>query len=369
MKLWGRERDSLVREGLATKIEVGVLGATGAVGQQLIALLENHPWFQVTWLAASERSAGHKYKELPWRLTGKVPNGVADRKVETLQSGGAPHMVFSALDAAVAGDVERAFAQAGHYVVSNARNHRMDPLVPLVIPEVNPEHTQLMHAQQKHNRWGGAIVTNPNCSTTFLALALVALRDFEVRRVMVTTLQAPSEAGYAVGASMESVANVIPWIEGEEDKIETETPKILGRLAGDSVEAHPMRISAQVSRVSVVQGHTEMVSVEFAERASVEQIAEAFREFSGAARAFRLPSAPATPIVVHEEQDRPQPRLDAESAQQLMSVHVGRLRKCSVLDWKFVLVGHNIVRGAAGAAILNAELIVARALTSGGQAA
>jgi aspartate-semialdehyde dehydrogenase len=199
-------------------------------------------------------------------------------------------------------------------------------------------------------------------------LALGALRDFEVKRVMVTTLQALSGVGYPGVASMDSVANVIPWIEGEEDKIEAETQKILGRLVGDSVEAHPMRISAHMSRVPVLYGHTEMVSVEFAERTSVEQIAEAFREFSGAARTLRLPSAPAEPVVVHEEHDRPQPRLDAESAQG-MAVHVGRLRKCPVLDWKFVLVGHNTIRGAASAAILNAELIVARALTLRGQAA
>lgn len=363
MSLWRRERDRSVREVLASKIEVGVLGATGIVGQQLIAFLENHPWFEVTWLAASERSAGHKYRELPWRLPGKVPNGVADRKVETLNPAGAPHMVFSALAAAAAGEAERAFAGAGRYVFSNARNHRMDPLVPLVIPEVNPEHLKLMQAQQKHKRWNGAIITNPNCSTIFLALALGALRDFEVRRVMVTVLQAPSEAGYpGVGA-----ANVTPWIEGEEDKIETETQKLLGRLAGNSIEAHPMRISAAVSRVPVLNGHTEMVSVEFAQRTSLEEITDALREFSGAAQAFRLPSALANPIVVHEEQNRPQPCLDADSVQGL-PVHVGRLRKCPILDWKFVLVGHNTIIAAAAAAILNAELIVARSLFGGGQA-
>jgi len=194
MSLWRRERDPRVPEALATKIEVGVLGATGTVGQQLVSLLENHPWFQATWLGASERSAGHRYRELPWRLPGKAPNGVADRKVEALKPAGAPHMVFSALDAAVAGDAERAFAGAGHYVFSNARNHRMDPVVPLVIPEVNPEHVQLLDAQQGQKRWRGAIITNPNCSTIFLALALGALRDFEVKRVMVTTLQALSGA-------------------------------------------------------------------------------------------------------------------------------------------------------------------------------
>jgi len=367
MNVWRRERNPFVPEALTSKIEVGVLGAAEMVGQHLIALLENHPWFQVTWLAASERSEGHRYRELPWRLPGKVPKGVADRNVETLKPGAAPQLVFSALDASAAGDAERAFASAGHYVVSSARNHRMDPLVPLVIPEVNPEHVQLLHAQQRRKRWDGGIITNPNSSTIFLALALGALRDFEVKRVIVTTMQAISGAGYPGIASMDSVANVIPWIEGEEDKIEMETQKILGRLAGDSIEAHPMRISAHVSRVPVLHGHTEMVSVEFTERASVEQIAEAFREFSGAGQALRLPSAPAKPIVMHEEQNRPQPRLDAESAEG-MAVHVGRLRKCRVLDWKFVLVGHNTIRGAAGAAILNAELIVARTLFAGRQA-
>jgi aspartate-semialdehyde dehydrogenase len=356
MSLWQRRR-----ERVATKIEVGVLGATGMVGQQLIVLLEQHPWFQITWLAASERSQGHRYGDLPWRLPGKVPAGLADQRVELPRPRDAPQLVFSALDPAAAGEAEPAFAAAGHYVVSNARNFRMDPLVPLLIPEVNAQHLDLVLTQQQKKRWSGAIVTNPNCSAVFLAMVLGALREFHVKRVVVTTLQVLSGAGYPGVASADSAANVIPWIEGEEDKIETETQKILGRLVVDSIEPDPIQISAQASRVPVLHGHTEMVSLELAERVSSEQVGEAFREFSGAARALHLPSAPAKPILVHEERDRPQPRLDAETGRGML-VHVGRLRKCSALDHKFVVVGHNLVRGAAGAALLNAELIIARQL-------
>jgi aspartate-semialdehyde dehydrogenase len=366
MSLWPRRREPLDRGARGTKIPVGVLGATGTVGQQLVALLEQHPWFELTWVAAGERSQGHRYGDLPWRLPGKMPSHVAERRVETLRPDGAPQVVFSALDAATAGEAERAFAIAGHYVISNARNLRMDPLVPLLIPEVNPQHLDLVGAQQKKKRWNGAIVTNPNCSAVFLAMVLGALRGFHVQRVVVNTLQALSGAGYPGVPSMDVLANVIAWIEGKEDKIEAETQKILGRLAGDSIEAHPVRISAQATRVPMLYGHTELVSVELGERVSREQVAEAFREFSGAPQALHLPSAPAKPIVVHEERDRPQPHLDAEGAGGMV-VHVGRLRKCPVLDYKFVVLGHNTIRGAAGAALLNAELMVARSLFALGQ--
>jgi aspartate-semialdehyde dehydrogenase len=270
-------------------------------------------------------------------------------------------MVFSALDPAAAGEAEPAFAAAGHYVVSNARNFRMDPLVPLLVPEVNAQHLDLVEIQQQKKRWSGAIVTSPDCSTVFLAVVLGALRQFQVKRVLVTTLQALSGTDYRGVASVDAAADVIPCVDGEEHNIETETQKILGRLVVDSIVPDPVQISAQAARVPVFHGHTEMVSLELDERVSSEQVREAFREFSSSAHALHLPSAPAKPILVHEERDRPKSHLDAESGRGML-VHVCRLRKCSVLGHKFVVLGHNLIRGAAGAAVLNAELIVARSL-------
>ncbi|MGH9817576.1 MAG: aspartate-semialdehyde dehydrogenase family protein [Candidatus Acidiferrales bacterium] len=364
-------------------IEVGILGATGMVGQQFVALLGNHPWFRVTWLGASERSAGRRYGELPWRLPAPLADGIGSLPVETPAPGRGPRLVFSALDASVAGEAEAAFAAAGHVVVSNARNHRMDPLVPLLVPEINPEHLALIPQQRRQRGWSGAIVTNPNCSTVFLALALAALRDLEPERVLVTTMQALSGAGYPGVASLDALGNVIPYIAGEEEKIETETQKILGRLAASSAGAcpersprlspasaaaelqpsagirpHPVRISAQANRVPVANGHTEAVSIEFREPRSREEILAAVRVFAGKPQSLDLPSAPAQPLVYLDGADRPQPRLDVERLGG-MAVCAGRLRPCPVLGWKFVLLGHNTIRGAAGAAILNAELMAA----------
>ena len=346
---------------LERRIEVGLLGATGAVGQHFVRLLADHPWFRLTWLAASERSAGRKYGELPWRLAAPLPEEIAGLPVERLRAGGGPELVFSALDAAVAGGCEAEFAARGHWVVSNARSHRMDPCVPLLIPEVNPEHLELVARQREERGWRGALVTNPNCATVGLAMALAALRRFSPRRVMVTTLQALSGAGYPGVASLDGAANVIPFIDGEEEKLETETQKILGRLEGGGVRAHGVRISAQTTRVPVLDGHTEAVSVELGEPASREELLDAFARFAGEPQALGLPSAPPRPIVVHEQENRPQPRLDVESHGG-MAVHVGRVRPCAVLGWKFILLSHNMVRGAAGAALLNAELLVARGL-------
>jgi len=329
------------------------------VGQQLVAQLVNHPWFQLTWIAGSERSEGRRYGELPWRLAGRVPNEIAKRSVERARPGAAPQLVFSALDAAVAAELETAFATAGHAVVSNARNFRMDPAVPLLIPEINPDHLGLVPIQQKRKKWRGAIITNPNCSTVFLSMALAALREFQVKRVLVTTLQAVSGAGYPGVSALDMLGNVLPSIEGEEEKIEAETRKILGRLEGESVMMHPLEISAQATRVPVADGHTEAVSVELEQRVSCEEILEAFREFSGAPQLCGLPSAPDPPLEYHEEVNRPQPRLDAETNGG-MAVHIGRLRPCPVLGYKFILLGHNTIRGAAGAALLNAELLAAR---------
>jgi aspartate-semialdehyde dehydrogenase len=342
-----------------SKIDVGILGATGTVGQQFAALLAAHPWFRLTWLAASERSAGRRYADLPWRLPSPLPDEFARLSVEHLKAGRGPKLVFSALDSSVAGEVEAEFAAAGHTVVSNARNHRMDPLVPLLIPEINADHLGLLPLQKKKTGSKGEIVTNPNCSVVALAMALAALLPFRPKRVVVTTMQALSGAGYPGVASLDATANVIPYIEGEEEKIEPETRKILGRLAAGKIEPHPVAISATTTRVPVVNGHTESVSVELEDKTSREEILSVFREFSGPPQQLNLPSAPVQPIVYLDAPDRPQPRLDAERGGGMV-VFIGRLRSCAVLGHKFVVLGHNTIRGAAGAAILNAELLAAK---------
>jgi len=339
------------------RIEVGVLGATGMVGQQFAVQLAEHPWFALTWLAASERSEGRTYREAaPWKLSTPMPDGLADRYVEACVPGRGPRVVFSALDAAVAGDIERAFAAEGHVVVSNARNYRMDAVVPLLIPEVNPDHLDLTARQCAARGWKGAIVTNPNCSTVFLAMVLAALREFEPRAVVVSTMQAVSGAGYPGVPSLDILGNVVPFIGGEEEKMESETKKILGRLGADGVEPHPVAVSAHTNRVPVVHGHTETMSVAFGGRPAEQDVKAALARFSGKPQALRLPTAPARPIEYFEEQNRPQPRLDVDRGRG-MTVTVGRLRPCKVLDYKLVALGHNTVRGAAGAAVLNAELM------------
>jgi aspartate-semialdehyde dehydrogenase len=347
------------QKGSQKKIEVGILGATGMVGQHFAALLADHPWFRVTWLAASERSAGKRYADLPWRLSMPLPEHTAKLSVEVLKAGTGPQVVFSALDSSVAGEAEAEFAAAGHIVVSNARNHRMDPLVPLLIPEVNPDHLGLVALQRKAKGWKGAIVTDPNCSTIVLTIALAALKKLKPKRVLVTTLQALSGAGFPGVSSMDATANVIPHIEGEEDKLETEARKILGRFTAGAIEMHPMTISATTTRVPVVHGHTVSTSVEFEKNVSREEILAAFRKFTGEPQSLKLPSAPASPIIYMDQPNRPQPRLDAERDGG-MTVYVGRLRPCAVLGHKFIAMGHNVIRGAAGAAILNAELMAAK---------
>ena len=339
------------------RIDVGILGATGTVGQQFIRLLENHRWFNPAWLAASERSEGRAYLDATsWRLPSPIPPGIASRRVDACVPGRGPKLVFSGLDAAAAQDIEPAFAAAGHIVVSNARSFRMDPRVPLVIPEVNADHLALIPHQQRERGWSGAIVTNPNCSTVVLSIMLAALRPFGIRRVIVTTLQAVSGAGYPGVASLDIVGNVVPFIQGEEEKIETETRKILGAIEGDSVVAHPMAVSAQTTRVPVIDGHTEAIAVAFGEAPPVADARAAIEQFRGRPQELGLPSAPAAPVVYLDAPERPQPRLDVDRCGG-MAVTVGRLRKCPVLDLKLVALGHNTVRGAAGAAILNAELM------------
>lgn len=341
-------------------IEVGVLGATGMVGQQFVRLLARHPWFRPVWLAASGRSQGRRYDEAAaWRLSVPMPVALGNLTVEETSPGSGPRLVFSALDAAVAGDLERAFAEAGHVVVSNARNHRMDADVPLLVPEVNADHLDLLSAQRTSRGWSGAIVTNPNCSTVFLAMALAALRPFGLRSCMVTTLQAVSGAGYPGVASFDILGNVIPFIAGEEEKIENETRKILGRINGGCVQPHPVTVSAHTTRVPVIDGHTESVAVALDQSPAMADVRAAFERFTGPPQQLELPSAPSAPIVYAEADNRPQPRLDAGRGAG-MTVTIGRLRTCPVLGYKFFALGHNTIRGAAGAAILNAELMAAQ---------
>ena len=345
---------------MSQQIDVGVLGATGMVGQQFIAQLSAHPWFRLTWVGASERSAGQKYRDAAsWKLPTAPPPELAGLVVqEARPDRGAPELVFSAMDASVAGDIEEAFARAGHVVVSNARNHRMAADVPLLVPEINADHIGLLEAQRAARGWSGALVTNPNCSTVFLAMALAPLRQYGLEAVVVTTLQALSGAGYPGVASLDAIGNVVPFISGEEAKIEAEPRKILGSLEGGAVVPHPVVLSASATRVAVVNGHTESIAVRLAARPSLDEVRDALVSFTGAPQRHRLPSAPAQPIVYLSEDNRPQPRLDVDRDGG-MTVTVGRLRACPILGYKFFALGHNTVRGAAGAAVLNAELLVA----------
>jgi aspartate-semialdehyde dehydrogenase len=340
-----------------SQIEVGVLGATGAVGQQFIALLAKHPWFKVTWLGASQRSEGKPYRDATaWRLPTPLPEDAAKLTVEQAAPGGAPKLVFSGLDSSVAGEIEGAFASAGHLVISNSKNYRMDAVVPLLIPEINGDHLKLLDTQAAARGWKGRIVTNPNCSVIALAMALAPLRQFGLKSVMVTTLQAISGAGYPGVASWDILGNVIPFIDGEEEKFQPETQKILGQFKAGAVEPHPVVVSATTTRVPVHNGHTVSISAKFDQKVAAEALINAFNSFRGRPQELELPSAPPRPIVYLQERNRPQPALDVNRGGG-MTVSVGRLRACPVLDYKFVALGHNTIRGAAGAAILNAELM------------
>ena len=329
--------------GTAQRTEVGILGATGMVGQQFIALLANHPWFKVTWLGASQRSEGKAYRDASaWRLSAPLPDDVARQTVEAAAPGRAPQLVFSGLDSSVAGEIEAAFAAAGHTVVSNSRNYRMDPDVPLLIPEVNADHLALLKQQTRSRAWKGHIVTNPNCAVVVHAMALAPLRRFGLKTTTITTLQAISGAGYPGVASWDILGNVIPYIGGGE-------------------EPHPIVISAQTTRVGVQNGHTGSISVGFEHPPPADAIVEAWRTFRGRPQELDLPSAPPQPIVYLTEPNRPQPALDVDQDRG-MRISIGRLRPCPVLDFKFIALGHNTIRGAAGAAILNAELMRAEGL-------
>ncbi len=346
---------------MAERIPVGILGATGLVGQRFIQMLENHPWFEVAWVAASERSAGQPYAEAArWRLKTLIPSRIAGMKVSPAVPEGAPRVVFASLDSKFARELEPRFAQAGHAVISNSSAFRMSPDVPLVIGEVNPEHLKLLECQPWRRRSRGFIVTNSNCSVMGLTLALAPLeRHCGLKSVFVVTMQAVSGAGYPGVASLDILGNVIPFIAHEEEKMEEEAPKMLGRVEGSKISPADFRISAQCNRVAVEDGHTESVSVKLKSPAAAEEVVDLWRRFRGLPQELRLPSAPAEPILYDDAPDRPQPRFDAERGGG-MSVTVGRLRKCNLLDWKFTVLSHNTIRGAAGAALLNAELLKAQ---------
>jgi aspartate-semialdehyde dehydrogenase len=341
-----------------SSIPVGILGATGMVGQQFIALLADHPWFKVTWLGASQRSEGKAFRDAAaWRLPNRLPDDVASKVVEAAVPGNAPKLMFSGLDSSVAGEIEAAFAQAGHIVVSNSRNYRMVDTVPLLIPEVNDDHLELLKAQSEAQGWKGSIITNPNCATIVIAMALAPLRQYGLETTIVTTLQAISGAGYPGVPSWDILGNIIPYIGGgEEEKIETETKKILGSLGQGKIDNHPVRMSAAVTRVPVQNGHTASLSVKLAQNPPVEDVIAAWTSFRGTPQKLGLPSAPPQPLVYLNELNRPQPLLDV-NRDNGMTVTVGRVRPCPIQTLKFVALGHNTIRGAAGAAILNAELM------------
>ena len=344
------------------KFRAGILGATGAVGQKFIRLLANHPWFDITALAASERSAGKPYREAArWIESVPLPEHIGNMVVQNVTPDLDCDLVFSGLDSSVAGHVETAFDDAGYPVISNAKNHRMDPDVPLLIPEVNPEHIALIDRQQRPS--GGFIVTNPNCATVGLTMALKPLHDaFGVETVHVMTMQALSGAGYPGVASLDATANVIPFISGEEDKLETEPLRILAPLSeGPSVSSLSFGISAQCNRVPVIEGHTECVSVKLSRPASPEEVMRVLRAWQAPEEVRVLPSSPEQCLVVDDAPDAPQPRRDVHRGEG-MTASVGRVRSCPVYDMRFVVLSHNTVRGAAGGAILNAELLGARGL-------
>ena len=344
------------------KWRAGVLGATGMVGQRIVKLLADHPWFDLTAVAASERSTGKCYAEAArWHLEGPVPEVARDLVVQDLDPSLDCDFVFSALDSSVAGEAEQRFARAGYPVVSNSKNHRMDLDVPLLIPEVNASHLNCIPVQQRNWKYdSGFIVTNPNCSTAGLVLVLKPLADaFGLEKLFVVTLQAVSGAGYPGVSSMDALGNVIPFISGEEEKLQTEPLKLLGDWDGHRFIDAGLSISAHCNRVPVVDGHLECVSLQLKKVATVAEVREALRNFEVPEELASLPTAVKHPVVVLDDHDRPQPRKDANTGQGMAAV-VGRVRKCPLLDVKITLLSHNLVRGAAGAALLNAELLAAR---------
>jgi aspartate-semialdehyde dehydrogenase len=343
---------------MSKKIPVGILGATGIVGQRFVQMLEHHPWFEVAWLAASDRSEGKPYGEAArWRLKTAIPANVAQMQVSPAKPEGAPKVIFAALDSAIAAELEPRFAEAGCAVVSNSSALRMAQDVPLVIPEVNYDHVKLIETQSWKKKSGGFVVTNPNCSAIGLVIALAPLhKAFGLDVVMAVTMQAVSGAGYPGVASLDILGNVIPYISKEEEKMEEETQKLLGQLNGAGVVPADFKMSAQCNRVAVEDGHTESISIKLKKKAKPEEIIAAWSSFRSVPQEKKLPSAPEKPILYTTAPDRPQPRFDAELGNG-MTTTVGRLRPCNVFDWKFTVLSHNTIRGAAGAALLNAELL------------
>src|SRR6266513_6385484 len=346
---------------MQTKLPIGILGATGIVGQRFVQMLEHHPWFEIAWLAASDRSEGKSYGEAArWRMKTAMPERVARMRVSPAKPEGAPKIIFAALDSSIAAELEPRFAEAGCAVVSNSSALRMQSDVPLVIPEVNAGHIKLIECQTWRRKSGGFVVTNPNCSAIGLVLALAPLEQrFGLDTVMAVTMQAVSGAGYPGVASLDILGNVIPYIAKEEEKMEEETRKLLGRLNGSSIQPGAFGMSAQCNRVAVEDGHTESVSVKLKSKARPEEIVTAWNEFRSVPQELHLPSAPQQPVKYSGAPDRPQPRFDSDSGNG-MTTSVGRLRPCGVLDWKFTVLSHNTIRGAAGAALLNAELLKAQ---------
>jgi aspartate-semialdehyde dehydrogenase len=351
---------------MSSNRKVAVLGATGAVGQRFIQLLQGHPWFQIEVLAASERSAGKKYREAcNWVMESNLPREigempVANATVSSVEEAGDVDIVFSALPGELAGPVETEFA-AFYPVFSKASAHRMEKDVPLLIPEVNSEHVALIPIQQRARGWKGFISTDPNCCTIQLAMSLKPLMSFGLKQVVVSTMQALSGAGYPGVPSLDIIDNVIPFIAKEEDKMESEPLKILGTFDGNVVQNASFQISATCNRVHVKDGHLESVFAKLETEPTLEEVEEAFASFKGEPQRLKLPSAPETPIVVRKEQNRPQPRYDRDEGRG-MSVVVGRIRKDPIMTVKYMCLGHNTIRGGAGAGILSAELMVAKGL-------
>ncbi|AFL89502.1 aspartate-semialdehyde dehydrogenase [Terriglobus roseus DSM 18391] len=350
--------------------KVGILGATGTVGQRFIQLLESHPWFEITWLAASERSAGKRYADAcRWKLDTPMPARIAEMVLQpntpAANTEEVPRIIFAALDSDVAKELEPAFAEAGCAVISNSSAFRMTEDVPLVIPEVNADHLPLLLQQTSvKNGKGGYIVTNPNCCAIGLVLALAPLQErFGIEAMFVSTMQAVSGAGYPGVPSLDILGNVVPFIKNEEEKLQEEVNKLLGSFNGAAIDMLPAKVSAHCNRVAVIDGHTECVSIKFTKPATREEILAAWSEFQPLTQ-HHLPSAPEHPVIFNEAIDRPQPRLDVNAGKG-MSTTVGRLRECSLFDWKFVLLSHNTVRGAAGAAVLNAEVLAKMDLLPG----
>ena len=346
------------------KIKVGVLGATGAVGQRFVQLLHGHPWFEIAALCASDRSAGKRYADAcRWNLRGDMPDALRNTVLLECEPGPDCKIVFSALPAEIAGEVEEEFAAAGYIVCSNSRNHRYDPDVPLLIPEVNPDHIQLIDIQRRARGWEGFIITNPNCSTTHLVSALHPLHQrFGIRKVFVVTMQAVSGAGYPGVSSMDIMDNVVPYISGEEEKMEQKEPqKLLGTFDGKGIRYADFVVSAHCNRVPTRNGHLEAISIEFEDKPTSAEVLDAWQSYKPLPQQLNLPSAPQPAIIYDERPDRPQPRLDrlAGSVPGMATV-IGRLRPDPLFHYKFVVLGHNTIRGAAGGSLLNAELLVAQ---------